>query len=96
MYWVHVRFVCIKFNDGMGVRVNETTLCQGRWVETHNLFVQQFFQLFSTDIVLVQVKFKELGIERWCNRLVIRIVVCLQIRVGESIFDRDTLFWIKC
>ena len=33
--------------------MNWTTLCHGGWVESHDLFVQKFFQLLSADIILV-------------------------------------------
>jgi len=33
--------------------MSRTTLCHGGWVESHDLLVQQFFQLFSADIILV-------------------------------------------
>ena len=59
-----------------------TDLPDGR-SECDDFFVQQFFQLFARDVVLVQVELEELGVERWCAGLIIRVMVGLSANTSQ-------------
>lgn len=45
--------------------------------EGHDLLVKQLLELLAADIVLVQIKLKELGIKGWGDRLVVGVMICL-------------------
>ena len=49
--------------------------------------MQQPLQLFPRNIIFHHIKLKERGRERFRGRFVFRIVVGVEVRVGETLFD---------
>ena len=52
--------------------------------------------MFSANIILMEIKFEELGVERGSYGLVLGIMVSLEIRVLKRLFDGDSLLWVEC
>jgi len=51
-------------------------LCDGSRLEAHDFFVKELFELFATDVVLVQIELEEVGVERRGDGLIIRVMLC--------------------
>jgi len=70
-------------------------LCDGSGLEGHDLLVEELFELFAADVVFVEIKLEEFRVERGCDRFVIGVMVCLEIRVSQRIFHRNPFLRIK-
>jgi hypothetical protein len=53
--------------------------------------LQKLLQFFLCDLVLLEIKVEEVGIKRSGIGFVIRIVICLQVRVRETLFHGDSI-----
>ena len=50
-------------------------LCHGGGAERHDFLVEQLLQLFTADIVFMQIKLEKLGIKWRRDRFIIRIML---------------------
>lgn len=50
-------------------------LCDGSGLEAHDLLVEEMFELFAADVVLVEVEFEEVGVERGSDGFVFGVVL---------------------
>jgi hypothetical protein len=50
-------------------------LCDGGGLEAHDLLIEKLLELFTADVVLVQIELEEFGIQRRSDRLIIRIML---------------------
>lgn len=56
-------------------------------MEACDLLVEQPFELLATNLVLVEVKVEEVGIQRLGCGLVLGVVVRLEVRVFQALLD---------
>jgi hypothetical protein len=54
------------------------------WLEAHDFIVQQLFELFTANIVLVEIELEEFGIERGSDWFVIGVVLLNKMSVDVS------------
>lgn len=47
-------------------------------------------------VLTLTVKVEEVGVEGGRDGLVVRVVVCLEVRVAQRLLDRQSLFGVDC
>lgn len=57
-------------------------LRDGGGLEAHNLFVEELFQLFTADVVFVEIELKKFRVKWRRNGFIVGIVICLKVWVG--------------
>lgn len=89
--------LCIWRTEGNDFVVPKKIQCQ----HVHTYVVsttdlQESLELLPCDVVLLQIKLEEVGIERRRSRLILRVVVRIQVGVLQAFFDGHSFLRADC